>query len=154
MEMITGRKSIDETKPEDRMHLVTWFRRMHINRETFPKAIDPTIQKDEETLATISKVAELAVHCTTREPHQRPDMNHAVNVLHSLAEFWKPSEPEREDADGIDFDMTLPEALCKWQGFGGDSYNSCSSIVPVSIEYTQSTAPISPPTSLKYSDGR
>ncbi|KAL9364522.1 hypothetical protein Peur_042395 [Populus x canadensis] len=57
MEMITGRKALDETQPEDSLHLVTWFRRMHINKDTFRKAIDPTINLDEETLGSISTKA-------------------------------------------------------------------------------------------------
>ena len=111
MELITGRKALDESQPEDSLHLVTWFRRMHLNKDTFSKAIDPTIDFDEETLASISTVAELAGYCTAREPYQRPDMGHAVNVLSSLVELWKPAEPEGEDIYGIDLDMPLPQAL-------------------------------------------
>ncbi|KAA8532433.1 hypothetical protein F0562_032466 [Nyssa sinensis] len=92
MELITGRKAIDETQPEESVHLVAWYRRMHVNKDTFQKAIDPTIDLDEETLASVSTVAELAGHCCSREPYQRPDMSHAVNVLSSLAELWKPAD--------------------------------------------------------------
>ncbi|KAK1660767.1 hypothetical protein QYE76_048926 [Lolium multiflorum] len=28
MELVTGRRALDDTQPEDSMHLVTWFRRM------------------------------------------------------------------------------------------------------------------------------
>lgn len=121
MEMITGRKALDETQPEDSLHLVTWFRRMHINKDTFRKTIDPTINLDEETLGSISTVADLAGHCTAREPYQRPDMGHVVNVLSSLVEIWKPAEPDSDDMYGIDFEMPLPEVLLKWQAFDGSS---------------------------------
>ncbi|VFQ95049.1 unnamed protein product [Cuscuta campestris] len=134
MELITGRKALDETQPEESMHLVTWFRRMHLNRESFRKAIDPTIDFNEETLASISTVAELASHCCAREPHQRPDMGHAVNVLSSLVEFWKPSEESSEDVYGIDLDMSLPQVLKKWQALEGSTshagYSSTSSYAP------------------------
>ncbi|CAM8974119.1 unnamed protein product [Rhodiola kirilowii] len=157
MELITGRKSLDESKPEDSMHLVSWFRRMYIIKDMFPKAIDPEIQPDEETLASICKVAELAVHCTAREPHQRPDMNYAVNVLSSLAELWQPSEPDSEDVDGINLDMSLSEALHRWQAFGDGSQTYSSTFPGSSVDNTQSTIPVAPPafvTSLKSSDGR
>uniref|UniRef100_A0A3N7FLY2 Protein kinase domain-containing protein n=1 Tax=Populus trichocarpa TaxID=3694 RepID=A0A3N7FLY2_POPTR len=121
MEMITGRKALDETQPEDSLHLVTWFRRMHINKDTFRKTIDPTINLDEETLGSISTVADLAGHCTAREPYQRPDMGHVVNVLSSLVEIWKPAEPDSDEMYGIDFEMPLPEVLLKWQAFDGSS---------------------------------
>ncbi|KAL6970046.1 mitogen activated protein kinase [Sarracenia purpurea var. burkii] len=148
MELITGRKALDETQPEESVHLVTWFRRMHINKDTFRKAIDPTIDlDDEETLASVSTVAELAGHCCAREPSQRPDMGHAVNVLSSLAELWKPSDPDAEDVYGIDFDMTLPQAVKKWQALEGMSGvdGSPSSSFLASGDNTQTSIPTRPP---------
>ncbi|KAL2937273.1 Receptor protein kinase TMK1 [Bienertia sinuspersici] len=131
MELLTGRKALDETQPEESMHLVTWFKRMHANKETFRKAIDPTINLDEETLANISTIAELAGHCCAREPYQRPDMGHIVNVLSSLVELWKPSEANFDDCYGIDLDMSLPQALKRWKASEGTSQveSSTSSFV-------------------------
>lgn len=146
MEMITGRKALDETQQEESVHLVTWFRRMHINKETFRKAIDPTLNLDnEETLASVGTVAELAGHCCAREPSQRPDMSHAVNVLSSLTELWKPSDFETEDMYAIDFDMTLPQAVKKWQALEGISgIDSSSSSFLGSGENTQTSIPTRP----------
>ncbi|PSR91006.1 Receptor protein kinase [Actinidia chinensis var. chinensis] len=146
MELITGRKALDETQQEESIHLVTWFRRMHLNKDTFRKAIDPTIDLDEETLASITTVAELAGHCCAREPTQRPDMGHAVNVLSSLSELWKPSDPDSEDIYGIDFDMTLPQAVKKWQaleGMSGVGTSSSSSFL-TSGDNTQTSIPTRP----------
>ncbi|KAI4299636.1 hypothetical protein L6164_033072 [Bauhinia variegata] len=145
MELITGRKALDETQPEDSMHLVTWFRRMYINKDTFKKAIDPTIELNEDSLASILTVAELAGHCCAREPYQRPDMGHAVNVLSSLVELWKPSDQNSEDIYGIDLDMSLPQALKKWQAFedGSQSESSSSSLLP-SRDNTQTSIPPHP----------
>uniref|UniRef100_A0A2N9HIS7 Protein kinase domain-containing protein n=1 Tax=Fagus sylvatica TaxID=28930 RepID=A0A2N9HIS7_FAGSY len=113
MELITGRKALDESQPEDSLHLVTWF--------------------------------QLAGYCTAREPYQRPDMGHAVNVLSSLVELWKPAEPEGEDIYGIDLDMPLPQALNKWQAFEGMSNleESSSSFLP-SGDNTQTSVPTRP----------
>lgn len=146
MELITGRKALDETQPEESVHLVTWFRRMQLNKDTFKKAIDPTIDVDEETLVTISTVAELAGHCCAREPYQRPDMGHAVNVLSSLAELWKPSDPDSEDSYGIDLDMTLPQALKKWQAFEDSGHlDGATSSFLASVDNTQTSIPTRPP---------
>ncbi|KAF5779197.1 putative protein kinase RLK-Pelle-LRR-IX family [Helianthus annuus] len=142
MELITGRRALDETQPEESVHLVQWFRRMHINKDTFRKAIDPTLDLDEEALASVSTVAELAGHCCAREPHQRPDMSHAVNVLSSLAELWKPSEPDPDDIYGIDLDMTLPQAVKKWQALEGTSGYDNSVIG--SNDNTQTSIPTRP----------
>ncbi|KAF3975647.1 hypothetical protein CMV_001101 [Castanea mollissima] len=145
MELITGRKALDETQPEESMHLVTWFKRMYINKDSFCKAIDPTIDLNEETIASISKVAELAGYCCAREPFQRPDMGHTVNVLSSLVELWKPSDQNPEDLYGIDLEMSLPQALKKWQAYEGRSNmeSSSSSLLP-SLDNTQTSIPTRP----------
>ena len=124
MELITGRKALDETMPEDRSHLVTWFRRVLISRENILKALDQTLDTDdEETLESICKVAELAGHCTAREPYQRPDMGHAVNVLGPLVEQWKPSRPEEDDGvgNGINLNTSLSLLVRRWEGDEGTS---------------------------------
>ncbi|KAL6505887.1 mitogen activated protein kinase [Orobanche hederae] len=146
METITGRKALDQNLPDDQQHLVPWFRRALISKETFRKAIDPTLRlDDDDTLASVSTVAELAGHCTAREPSQRPDMGHAVNVISGLAELWKPSEPaDPDDVYGIDYDMTLPQALKKWQALEGASGFDGSSSYIGSSDNTQTSIPNRP----------
>ncbi|GLU02684.1 hypothetical protein SLE2022_199250 [Rubroshorea leprosula] len=120
MELITGRKALDETQSEDSLHVVAWFRRMHVNKDTFQQAIDPTIELDEDTLASISTVAELAGHCSAEDPNQRPHMGHTVNVLSSLVEVWKPAEPgsiDSNDMYGTDSDMTISLELIDRQSY-------------------------------------
>ena len=160
MEMVTGRKAIDSSQPEENIHLVAWFRRMLLNKDSFRKVIDPAIDvDDEETLASVSTVAELAGHCCAREPYQRPDMGHVVNVLAPLVEIWKPAEPNDDDIYGIDLDMSLPQALSKWQAFEGNSTLdlSSSSSMLTSGDNTQSSIPTRPfgfAHSFTSSDGR
>lgn len=137
MEIITGRKALDETLPDERSHLVTWFRRVLINKDNVHKAIDQTLNPDEETYQTICKAAELAGHCTAREPFQRPDMGHAVNVLGPLVEQWKPSSSQDEDSYGIDLHMSLPQVLERWQADEGTS----TMFNDLSYSHTQSSIP-------------
>ncbi|XP_020215364.1 receptor protein kinase TMK1 [Cajanus cajan] len=146
MELITGRRALDDSQPEDSMHLVTWFRRMYVNKDSFHKAIDHTIELNEETLASIHTVAELAGHCCAREPYQRPDAGHAVNVLSSLVELWKPSDQSSEDVYGIDLDMSLPQALKKWQAYEGrtEMESSSSLLLPPSLDNTHTSIPTRP----------
>ncbi|CAN6447742.1 unnamed protein product [Victoria cruziana] len=117
MEMITGRKALDETQPEESCHLVTWFRRILIgNKGDVGNGIDPAVNvDDEETFKSICTVAELAGHCTAREPNQRPDIGHAVNVLSPLVEQWKPCHRDEECSEGINYDIPLSVALQRWQ---------------------------------------
>ncbi|CAN4093301.1 unnamed protein product [Withania somnifera] len=115
MEILTGRKALDENLPEERSHLVVWFRKMVVNNEKIIEVLDPTLHPDEETYQSICKVAELAGHCAAREPSQRPDMGHSVNVLAPLVEQWTPAATSGDDSFNIDFNMSLPQALQRWE---------------------------------------
>ncbi|KAH6558995.1 hypothetical protein KP509_1Z032900 [Ceratopteris richardii] len=127
MELISGRRALDETQPEESVHLVAWFRRMSSQADDFLQAIDPTLEVTDESLRSMKAVAELAGHCTTREAWNRPDMSHAVSVLLPLVEQWRPTDIESDEGFGIDLDMTLPQALKKWQAFDCGT-TGCSSI--------------------------
>ncbi|KAL3724490.1 hypothetical protein ACJRO7_029633 [Eucalyptus globulus] len=125
MEILTGRKALDDSMPEDRAHL-----------KTIPKAIDRTLNPDDDTLESICKV----------EPFQRPDMGHAVNVLSPLVEQWKPSSQEEEDNYGIDLHMSLPQALESWQAdedtstmFNGASSSQTQASIPPKPGYFADT---------------
>ncbi|KAE8694814.1 Leucine-rich repeat protein kinase family protein isoform 2 [Hibiscus syriacus] len=125
MEIIAGRKALDETLPDEKSHLVTWFRR----------------------------VAELAGHCTAREPYQRPDMGHAVNVLGPLVELWKPSSQELDQHSGIGLHMSLPQALLRWQA----DESTSTTYSDISYSQTHASIPAKPsgfPDTLSSSDGR
>ncbi|CAE5958590.1 unnamed protein product [Arabidopsis arenosa] len=129
MELLTGRKALDATRSEEEVHLATWFRRMFINKDSFPKAVDQTIEVNEETLGSINIVAELANQCSSREPRDRPDMNHVVNVLVSLVVQWKPTErsSDSEDIYGIDYDTPLPQLILDSSYFGDNTLMSIPS---------------------------
>lgn len=158
MELITGRKALDETQPEESVHLVAWFRRMSSKRDDFRLAIDPTLEVTEESFQSINAVAELAGHCTSREAWHRPDMSHAVNVLSPLVEKWKPADIEGEEGIGIDLDMTLPQALKRWQAYEGASMSSESGFFTRSdLDNTSNSMPSRPvgfAESFTSSDGR
>ncbi|KAL2332621.1 hypothetical protein Fmac_013834 [Flemingia macrophylla] len=97
MELVTGRKALDNTVPEEMSHLVSWFRRILHNMENISMATDQSLNLDEGIMESIYKVAELAGHCTAPEPHQRPDMGHVVNVLVPLVQQWNPTCTHEEE---------------------------------------------------------
>lgn len=125
MELITGRRALDETQAEENVHLVTWFQRMmHVNKDNLRSAVDPTIDAgDDDTYKTICTVAELAGYCTSREPSSRPDMSYAVSVLTPFVEQWKPTFHGHDGAcnSSEDLELSLPQALKQWQEYEGDS---------------------------------
>ncbi|KAG5514837.1 hypothetical protein RHGRI_036024 [Rhododendron griersonianum] len=137
LEIITGRKALDDTLPDEQSHLVSWFRRLLNDRDSIRKSLDRTLDPDEEMFESICKVAELASHCTAREPFQRPDMGHAVTVLAPLVDQWKPTTRVEDDSFGIDLHMSLPQALQKWKS-GEGSFSMSRSFQNV---YTSTTTP-------------
>ncbi|KAE8730825.1 Leucine-rich repeat protein kinase family protein isoform 2 [Hibiscus syriacus] len=81
MEIITGRQALDVTLPDEKSHLVTWFRRVLINKDNILKVVDETINCDDEERCDDLQGSRVGGHCTAREPYQRPEMGHAVNFL-------------------------------------------------------------------------
>ncbi|PPD76565.1 hypothetical protein GOBAR_DD26514 [Gossypium barbadense] len=115
MELLTGLTALDEERSEESRYLAEWFWRIKSSKEKLMVAIDPALEVDEETYESISTIAELAGHCTAREPYHRPDMGHIVNVLAPLVEKWKPIDDEAECYSGIDCSQPLSQMLKVWQ---------------------------------------
>uniref|UniRef100_A0A7N0UEX1 Protein kinase domain-containing protein n=1 Tax=Kalanchoe fedtschenkoi TaxID=63787 RepID=A0A7N0UEX1_KALFE len=117
MELLTGLTALDEKRPEETRYLAQWFTQIKSNKEKLMEAIDTTlsIKTDDSIVESISIVAELAGHCTARDPSHRPEMGYAVNVLVPLVEKWQPVKNETEGYAGINFDLPLPELLKGWR---------------------------------------
>ncbi|KAK6912301.1 Leucine-rich repeat-containing N-terminal, plant-type [Dillenia turbinata] len=115
MELLTGLMALDEDRPEESQYLAAWFWHIKSNKEKLMAAIDPALDVKEEASKSIYIIAELAGHCTAREPNQRPDMGHAVNVLASLVEKWKPLDDNTEEYSGIDYCLPLNQMVKDWQ---------------------------------------
>ncbi|KAE8687214.1 putative receptor protein kinase TMK1 [Hibiscus syriacus] len=126
MELVTGLTALDEGRSEETHYLAEWFGRIKSNKDKLMAAIDPALEVNEETYASIATIAELAGHCTAREPYNRPDMSHAVNELAPLVEKWKPVDDKSECYSGIDYNQPLPQMLKVWQAAEsrGVSYTS------------------------------
>lgn len=123
MELLTGLMALDEDRPEESQYLAAWFWHIKSNKEKLMAAIDPVLDKKEETLESISTIAELAGHCTAREPSQRPEMGHAVNVLAPLVEKWKPFDDDTEEYSGIDYSLPLNQMVKGWQEAEGKDFS-------------------------------
>ncbi|CAO2820188.1 unnamed protein product [Amaranthus hypochondriacus] len=115
MELLTGLMALDESRPEEQQYLAAWFWRIKSDRDKLLGAIDPVLDVKEETIESVVAIAELAGHCTAREPSQRPDMGHAVNVLAPLVEKWKPWDDDTEEYSGIDYSLPLNQMVKGWQ---------------------------------------
>ncbi|CAL5029162.1 unnamed protein product [Urochloa decumbens] len=144
LELITGTTAIDDSRVgegEETRHLAYWFCQIRKDEEKLRAAIDPTLDvTDEEIFESISVIAELAGHCTAREPSQRPDMGHAVNVLVPMVEKWKPVKDEAEDYLGIDLHLPLLQMVKSWQ----DAEASMTDGSILSLEDSKGSIPARP----------
>ncbi|KAI9107655.1 hypothetical protein K1719_021318 [Acacia pycnantha] len=118
MELLTGLMALDESRPEESRYLAQWFWQIKSSKEKLMAAIDPALEATEETFESISIIAELAGHCTAREPNHRPDMSHAVNVLAALVEKWVPMDDVSDCFTGIEFGRPLSQMLKDWKEAG------------------------------------
>lgn len=123
MELLTGLMALDEDRPEESQYLAAWFWNIKSSKEKLKAAIDPALDMKDEIFESICAIAELAGHCTAREPNQRPDMGHAVNVLGPLVEKWKPLKDEIEEYCGIDYSLPLNQMVKGWQEAEGKDFS-------------------------------
>lgn len=144
MELLTGLIALDEDRPEESQYLAAWFWHIKSDKDKLRTAIDPALDLNDETFESICTMAELAGHCTAREPSQRPDMGHAVNVLSPLVEKWKPLDDDTEDYCGIDYSLPLNQMVKGWQEAEGkdasyiDLEDSKGSIPPRPLGFAES----------------
>ncbi|PHT38258.1 hypothetical protein CQW23_21831 [Capsicum baccatum] len=84
-ELLTGWVALDEDRPNESQYLVAW--NIKSSKEKLIATIDPVLDvKQESTLDSICTVAKPAGHCTAREPGQRPDISHVVNIFAPIVE--------------------------------------------------------------------
>lgn len=140
MELITGLKAIDDGRPEESRYLAEWFWRIRVSEDKLKAAVDSTIYVMEETFNSIHTVSELAVQCTMRDPNQRPDMGHVVNVLVPLVEKWKPTYDDENEYSSIDYRQSLLQMVYGWQAVNGTSGadDSNGSIPARPVEFVES----------------
>ncbi|TXG73534.1 hypothetical protein EZV62_002113 [Acer yangbiense] len=153
MELLTGMTALGEERPEETRYLADWFCRIKSSKERLMDGLDPTLEANEETFKSISVVAELAGHCTSREPLHRPDMCHVVNVLAPLVEKWIPIDDETKTFSGIDYNVPLAEMLRDWQ----KAENGNMSRSGPNLEDSKGSIPARPPgfaESFTSADGR
>ncbi|XP_042031691.1 serine/threonine-protein kinase RIPK-like [Salvia splendens] len=86
LELITGRKSVDKSRPNRDQNLVDRIRPMLKNPRKLVRVIDPRLEGLYPELAA-QKVAALAYQCLSYRPKLRPTMAEVVRVLEPLKDF-------------------------------------------------------------------
>lgn len=86
LEMLTGRRSMDKTRPHGEHNLVEWARPYLAERRRFYRLIDPRLE-GRFSLRGAQKAVQLAAHCLTRDAKARPLMSEVVEVLKPLPDL-------------------------------------------------------------------
>ncbi|KAE8695786.1 putative receptor-like protein kinase [Hibiscus syriacus] len=83
LEMLTGRRSMDKTRPNGEHNLVEWARPYLAERRRFYRLIDPCLQ-GQFSIKGAQRAIQMADHCLSRDPKSRPLMSEVVEALKPL----------------------------------------------------------------------
>ncbi|KAJ9183740.1 hypothetical protein P3X46_007552 [Hevea brasiliensis] len=86
LELLTGRRSVDKSRPQREQNLAEWARPMLNEARKLGRIMDPRLEGQySETGAR--KAAALAYQCLSHRPKQRPTMSTVVKILEPLKDF-------------------------------------------------------------------
>jgi hypothetical protein len=85
LELITGKRSMDNTRTRREQSLVEWARPMLRDQRKLERIIDPRLANQHKTEAA-QVAASLAYKCLSQHPKYRPTMCEVVKVLESIQE--------------------------------------------------------------------
>lgn len=114
LEMITGKKAVDETLGEEGSNLAMWLRPKLRNGKFWEDLDEAVVIDNEEAMRSIEKVAKIAENCISIELKRRPTMGQVMTVLVPLVEDWTPSSPQKDDSMEKD-SVSLLESVRRWQ---------------------------------------
>ncbi|KAK8592899.1 hypothetical protein V6N13_043476 [Hibiscus sabdariffa] len=83
LEMLTGRRSMDKTRPNGEHNLVEWARPYLAERRRFYRLVDPCLG-GQFSIKGAQTAFQLAAHCLSRDPKGRPLMSEVVEILKPL----------------------------------------------------------------------
>lgn len=83
LELLTGRKSVDKTRPSKEQNLVDWARPKLNDKKKLLQIIDPRLE-NQYSLRAAQKACSLAYYCLSQNPKARPLMSDVVETLEPL----------------------------------------------------------------------
>ncbi|XP_076917634.1 putative serine/threonine-protein kinase PBL8 [Bidens hawaiensis] len=83
LELLTGRKAVDKTRPNKEQSLVDWARPKLKDKKKMLLIMDPRLQ-DQYSLRAAQKACSLAYYCFSPNPKARPLMSDVVETLEPL----------------------------------------------------------------------
>lgn len=83
LELLTGRRSVDKTRPSKEQSLVDWARPKLNDKRKLLQIIDPRLEK-QYSIRAAQKACSLAYYCLSQNPKARPLMRDVVETLEPL----------------------------------------------------------------------
>uniref|UniRef100_A0A0D3GKU1 Protein kinase domain-containing protein n=1 Tax=Oryza barthii TaxID=65489 RepID=A0A0D3GKU1_9ORYZ len=104
-EILTGRRSLERSRPAEEQKLLGWVRRHPPESQSFRSIMDPRLG-GRYPAAAARQVARLADRCLVKNPKERPAMREVVEELERVLQM----EPPTTTAADKDGDRRLPPA--------------------------------------------
>ncbi|KAK7344118.1 hypothetical protein VNO77_13414 [Canavalia gladiata] len=92
LELITGRRAVDTTKPNDEQNLVSWAQPLFRDPKRYPDMADPNLKKNFPE-KDLNQVVAIASMCLQEEAEARPLISDVVTALAFLSTAPTPSLP-------------------------------------------------------------
>ncbi|KAI4337199.1 hypothetical protein L6164_015644 [Bauhinia variegata] len=86
LELLTGKRVVDKTRPSREQNLVEWARPLLRDQRKLFRVIDPRVE-GQFPIKGAQKVAALAYKCLSHNPNPRATMSDVVKILESLQNF-------------------------------------------------------------------
>jgi len=83
LELLTGRKSVDKTRPSKEQNLVDWARPKLNDKRKLLQIIDSRLE-NQYSVRAAQKACSLAYYCLSQNPKARPLMSDVVETLEPL----------------------------------------------------------------------
>ncbi|GAB4833097.1 Probable serine/threonine-protein kinase pbl8 [Ancistrocladus abbreviatus] len=83
LELLTGRRSVDKTRPSKEQNLVDWARPKLNDKRKLLQIIDPRLE-NQYSMRAAQKACSLAYYCLSQNPKARPLMSDVVETLEPL----------------------------------------------------------------------
>lgn len=120
LELITGRKAIDNTRAPGEHNLVAWARPLFKDRRKFPKMADPLLQ-GRYPMRGLYQALAVAAMCLQEQAATRPLIGDVVTALTYLAsQTYDPNAPNQNNRVG----PSTPRSRDERRSHGGESLDS------------------------------
>ncbi|XP_010937336.1 serine/threonine-protein kinase RIPK [Elaeis guineensis] len=86
LELLTGRRSVDKSRPSREQNLVEWARPCLNDARKLNRIMDPSLEGQYSTKGAL-KAAAVAYQCLSQNPKSRPHMSTIVEILEPILEM-------------------------------------------------------------------